>query len=271
MEKEIRIELKDIVKKFSIGYSKNKSALEKALSFILRKEPKKKFLVLDNISFTAKAGENIGIIGRNGSGKSTLLRIIAGVYIADKGKLKTNGQIVYLTGFGQGLIPKLTMRENIFLTGSIMGLSQSDIKKRFKEIVEFSGLNEYVDTRLQKFSSGMVVRLATSIGLHCISYKNPDILLIDEVLGSGADIDFRKKALEKMEQLLKGGATVILVSHNLEAIKKYCHRVFWIHKGKIIKQGNPKKITESYNSHFKKQRALRKKRRKRLFSNQRNM
>lgn len=241
-----RIELTNISKKFNLDFNIKQSALIKAMSFISKGRTKKEFWALKNISFQAKSGENIGIIGRNGSGKSTLLRIIAGIYLPNKGIIKTNGEIAYVTGFNQGLKPKLTMRENIYLVGSIMGLSQTDIKKRFDEIVDFSGLKDYVDIKLYKFSSGMVTRLASSIGIHCLYQKNPDILLLDEVLGAGADINYQKKALRKMEELIKGGSTVILASHNLNSIRKYCHKVICIDDGKIISQGEPKRAVEIY-------------------------
>ncbi|MFH1427967.1 MAG: ABC transporter ATP-binding protein [Patescibacteria group bacterium] len=239
----MRIELINISKKFNLNFVKSKSALE---IFTKRKIKKDDFWALKDISFQAEAGENIGIIGKNGSGKSTLLRVIAGIYIPDKGLLKTNGEIVYLTGFGQGLSSKLTMKENIYLTGSIMGLSQKDIKKRFNEIVDFSELEKYINIKLYKFSSGMISRLGSSIGIFCLFHKNPDILLLDEVLGVGADIDYQNKALKKIEELIKGGSTVILASHDLDSIKKYCHRTIWLDKGNIIKIGEPNKIVLEY-------------------------
>ncbi len=242
----IRIELNNISKKFNLGFKNNKSALEKALSLITKKENKGEFWALKNISFKVEGGSNIGLIGRNASGKSTLLRIIAGIYLPDKGILKTNGEISYITGFNQGLKQKLTMKDNIYLVGSIMGLSQKNIRKRFDEIVEFSGLKDYVDINLYKFSSGMLSRLASSIGIYCLHQKNPDILLLDEVLGAGADIDYQDKALKKMEKLIKGGATVILASHNLDGIKRYCDRVFWLEKGEIKKIGKADEIIENY-------------------------
>ncbi len=244
-KEEVRIELADVTKRFNKN-NKNKSALQIFLEVLSGKFKKESFSVLDNINLKVHAGENLGVIGKNGSGKSTLLRVIAGVYTIDKGSVFTDGQLVYLTGFGHGLQPKLTMRENIFLAGSIMGLGQPDIKRKFDEIVEFSGLKEYIDTKLFKFSSGMQVRLASSIGLHCVAHRKPDILLVDEVIGGGADKDYQEKSLKKMEELLKGGSTVVLVSHNLEAIKKYCNRVIWLEDGRIKMEGGAKEVIEAY-------------------------
>ncbi|MBU1135989.1 MAG: ABC transporter ATP-binding protein [Nanoarchaeota archaeon] len=245
-DKKPSIVVKNISKKFSIGFKRNDSFLAKILCFSFGDEIKKELWALKNVSFDVNAGENLGIIGRNGSGKSTLLRVIAGVFPANEGEVETNGKLIYLTGFGQGLKPKLTMRENIYLIGSIMGLSQKDIKKRFNEIIEFSGLKNFLDVKVYKFSSGMIARLNFSIGIHCLKHSNPDILLFDEVFHSGGDIYFKKKIIEKMEEFLKGGTTVILVSHDLETIKKYCDKVLWLERGEVIKYGEPNEIVEAY-------------------------
>lgn len=243
--RDTRIELINVSKKFDINYQKNQTALARLLSFF-RGDNKKDFWALDNISLKVKAGENLGVIGKNGSGKSTLLRAIAEVYQVEEGYVWTNGQLVYLTGFGHGLQPRLTMKENIFLVGSVMGLGQPDIKERFDDIVEFAGLRDYVDTKLFKFSSGMQTRLASSIGLHCVAHRKPDILLVDEVIGGGADKEYQEKSLKKMEELLKGGSTVVLVSHNLDAIKKYCDRVIWLEAGRVKMEGGAEKVVEGY-------------------------
>jgi ABC-type polysaccharide/polyol phosphate transport system ATPase subunit len=242
-----RVIVDSVSKKFDIGFRKDDGALSKAVSLISHRKTKKEIQVLNSISFEVSAGENIGIIGRNGSGKSTLLRIIAGIYQADSGSVKTTGKMVYLNGLAQGLKDKLTMRENIFLVGSIMGLSQADIKRRFKEIVDFSELEQFLDTKIYQFSSGMVTRLSFSITIHCLKHHNPDILLLDEVFGSGGDIDFQNKAVAKMEELIKGGATVLLVSHSLDIINKYCDKVIWLDKGGIALSGLPADVTKAYS------------------------
>jgi len=243
---KIRIELVNASKSF-LKEGKHKGALERFTKLFTRvKDKEEEFWILDDISLIVRGGENLGVIGKNGSAKSTLLRAIAEIYILDRGTIKTQGEMVYLTGFGYGLESKLTMRENIFLSGSVMGLSQEAIRKRFDEIVEFSGLKEYLDEKLFKFSSGMQTRLASAIGLHCVSHRNPDILLVDEVVGGGADKEYQKKSLKKMEELLKGGASVILVSHNLEAIEKYCDKAIWLDNGKIVMYGSPSEVVKKY-------------------------
>lgn len=241
-----RVILNNVSKKFIMNYRKQDSALSRFLAFVYEREEEKEFVALENISFKVKDKEIIGIIGGNGSGKSTLLRIIAGIYQANSGIIETKGKVIYLSGLTNGLQEKLTMRENILLIGSILGLSQRDIKSKFHEIVEFSELKDFVDVPVKQFSSGMVLRLAFSITINCVKHHSPDILLLDEVFNAGGDESFKRKSLEKIEELMKSGATIILVSHDLEIIKKHCNRAIWIEKGKIIKEGNPKEVIDNY-------------------------
>ena len=168
---QTRINVEKISKKFNINFRKHEGLLARLLGFLPKTSPTRELLALDNISFDAEAGEIVGIIGKNGSGKSTLLKVVAGVYFPTVGKVKTEGSMIYLTGLGQGLMPKLSMRENIFLMGSIMGLSQKDIKNRFDDIVELSELNDFVDSKIYQFSSGMVTRLNFSVMIHSLKYQ----------------------------------------------------------------------------------------------------
>lgn len=239
-----RIVLDKLSKRFTIDAG-NRSALDNTIGLFSRKT-KRKFWALKDISLKAESGENIGIIGRNGSGKSTLLRTIAGIYTADSGNIKTKGKIVYLDGLAPGLKKRLTMRENIYLMGSLLGLSQKDIKNKFNTIIDFSGVGEFVDTKVYQLSSGMVARFAFSATMYFVEHHNPDIVLLDEVFGAGADADFRKKAISKMEELIKGGATVLLASHKSELIERYCHRALWLDKGEIIEEGDPREICDAY-------------------------
>lgn len=241
-----KISVQNISKLFNIGFKKSDAALARILSSLLGQEPKKTITVLDSISFEVCAGENVGLIGNNGSGKSTLLRIIAGIYKPSQGKIINNGEVIYMNGFGLGLKQRLTMRENIFLIGSIMGLSRQEIKNRFKEIVTFSELEEFVDTKVYQFSDGMLSRLCFSTTMHCLEQKSPDIILLDEVFGAGGDLNFQNKAVIKMEEFIKSGAAIILVSHNLDIIKKYCDRVILLKDGKIIKEGAADDIVNEY-------------------------
>lgn len=244
----IRVKAENISKKFNVDFRSDSGALARLIKFLSQKRERQERIAIKNVSFTASSGEVVGIIGKNGAGKSTLLKLIAGIYQPTEGKIKTEGTFVYLTSLGLGFLPKLTMRENIYLAGSIMDLEQKEIKQKFKEIIDFSGLREFVDTKIYQFSTGMISRLSFSVTFFCIKHKNPDILLIDEVFGAGGDIDFEEKAQKKMEELIRGGAAVVLASHNLEIIEKYCNRSIWLDKGKIIKIGNPREVIGSYKT-----------------------
>ncbi len=245
MEKEKtnnnRIIVENLSKKFQIGFKKNQSALERAISLFSGKEPKKTIQALNNISFTAEKGEIIGIIGENGSGKSTLLRTIAGIYRQDEGKIITNGKVVSLINLKIGLQHRLTMRDNIFLISSFFGLSRKEIIQRYNSIVEFTGLENFINTKIYQFSEGMKARLAFSIAIHCA----PDILLLDEIFEIG-DENFRKKSAEKIKEFVNKGVTAILVSHDLHMVKKYCDKVIWLEQGKIKREGKTKEIVEEY-------------------------
>jgi ABC-type polysaccharide/polyol phosphate transport system ATPase subunit len=140
----------------------------------------------------------------------------------------------------------LSMRENIYLMGAMLGLSPADIREKFDEIIEFSGLAEFVDAKVYQFSSGMLTRLNFSVMILCIKHKNPDILLLDEVFSAGADIDFQTRALAKMKELIHSGATVLLVSHHMETIRRNCDRVIWMEKGAIARVGVPEEVIEAY-------------------------
>jgi ABC-type polysaccharide/polyol phosphate transport system ATPase subunit len=247
-----RIEVKNISKKFHADFRKSETALSGFVGLLSGRNEKREISVLDDVSFDVSAGEIIGIIGKNGSGKSTLLRLIAEVYQPDAGEIKTIGKVVYLTGVGQGSMPKLTMRENIYLMGAVMGLSQKDIDNRFDEIVDFSVLKEFVDMKVYQFSTGMLARLNFSTVIHCVKHQNPDVLLLDEVLSSGGDAKFQEQATQKMQELIKGGAAVILVSHNEDALIESCGKIIWLDSGRIKEAGNPKEVFDKYLGSIKK-------------------
>jgi len=205
----------------------------------------KDFLVLNNISLKIKEGELVGIIGNNGSGKSSLLRVIAGIYETEDGEIMRNGNIISLINLGFGLQLNLSMKDNIYLGCALFGLKRKETKKRFNDIVNFSELNGFVNTRLYQFSNGMLQRLAFAIAIHC----NPEILLLDEVFDVG-DNEFKKKSSDKIHKLIGDKCTVILVSHDLELIEKQCDRVIWLDQGRIKMQGNPKEVIRKYISEY---------------------
>lgn len=238
-----RIILENVSKTFKIGFKKNQSTLARFINLFSGKEPKKTLQALKNISFIAKKGEILGIIGKNGSGKSTLLRIIAGIHRQDSGGIKVNGKIVSLINLKVGLKDRLTMKDNIFLIGSFFRLTRKQIKQKFNSILEFAELHPFVNTKIYQFSEGMKARLAFSIAIHC----NPDILLLDEVFEVG-DGRFKIKSAEKIKDLVKENVTVLLVSHDLNMTRKYCERIIWLDKGKIKKKGATKETIEKYKN-----------------------
>jgi ABC-2 type transport system ATP-binding protein len=236
-----RIIVTDLHKSFKIGFRNCDSFLGKITSVFSGKECKRKREILNGLSFDVEEGEILGIIGNNGSGKSTLLRCISEIYCYDKGTIKKKCNLISLINLNIGMHHKLTMKDNIYLCCSFFGLSKKEINKKFKSIIEFSELEDYVNTKLYQFSNGMLQRLAFSIGINC----NPDILLLDEVFEVG-DEKFKIKSVKKIKEMVKEGTSVILVSHDLNMIKKYCDRVMLLEKGKIVKIGNTKEVILEY-------------------------
>ncbi|PKQ70837.1 ABC transporter ATP-binding protein [Raineya orbicola] len=196
---------------------------------------------LQDINFEVKQGEVLGIIGKNGAGKSTLLKILSKVTSPTKGKIYTKGRVASLLEVGTGFHPELTGRENIFLNGAILGMTKNDIRKKFDEIVEFSGIGKYIDTPVKRYSSGMYVRLAFAVAAHL----EPEILIIDEVLAVG-DAEFQKKCLGKMKEVSGEGRTVLFVSHNMGAVRNLCSKAIFMEKGKIAFQGETNKVVGRY-------------------------
>src|SRR6266480_2268666 len=184
---------------------------------------------LRGVSFEVKQGEILGIIGRNGAGKSTLLKILSRVTAPTSGEVRVKGRIASLLEVGTGFHPELTGRENIFLNGAILGMTKAEIRKRFDEIVAFSEVEQFIDTPVKRYSSGMYVRLAFAVAAHL----EPDILIVDEVLAVG-DAEFQKKCLGKMKDVAHEGRTVLFVSHNMSAIESLCHRIAHLGQGQVL-------------------------------------
>ena len=196
---------------------------------------------LKDVNFDVNQGEVLGIIGRNGAGKSTLLKILSKVTAPSKGTIKIRGRIASLLEVGTGFHPELTGRENIFLNGAILGMTKSEIRSKFDEIVAFSGVEKYIDTPVKRYSSGMYVRLAFAVAAHL----EPEILIVDEVLAVG-DAEFQKKCLGKMKDVSNQGRTVIFVSHNLVAVKSLCQRGILMERGGITFMGSADETVEHY-------------------------
>jgi ABC-type polysaccharide/polyol phosphate transport system ATPase subunit len=204
--------------------------------------------VLDNISFRVLKGQNVGIIGPNGSGKTTLLLIMAGIYQADEGQIEKDGKILYLGGYGFATERSLTMKENIYLKTALLGLSKKETDSVYQEIVDFSGLNKHQDGIIEHFSSGMIARLNFSITINSIKFIKPDIIILDEVLGAGGDMYFREAALERIRELMESEITIVMVSHRMGRIRRFCNRVFLLKDGQIVKRGKPKEVIEYYKN-----------------------
>jgi lipopolysaccharide transport system ATP-binding protein len=199
------------------------------------------FWALDDVSFEVKQGEVLGIIGRNGAGKSTLLKILSQVTTPTSGEIKIKGRIASLLEVGTGFHPDLTGRENVFLNGAILGMTKAEIRKKFDEIVAFSGIEEFIDTPVKRYSSGMYVRLAFAVAAHL----EPEILICDEVLAVG-DTEFQKKCMGKMKDVAEHGRTILFVSHNLEAVRKLCTRGVLLEDGRVILAGSTDSVIGKY-------------------------
>jgi len=199
------------------------------------------FWALKDVSLQIKQGEVVGIIGRNGAGKSTLLKILSRITVPTEGRIRIDGRIASLLEVGTGFHQELTGRENIFLNGAILGMSRAEIIRKFDEIVEFSGIEEFLDTPVKRYSSGMYVRLAFAVAAHL----EPEILIVDEVLAVG-DAAFQKKCLGKMGSFAQSGRTVLFVSHNMEAVRSLCQRCVWLKDGRLHKDGKSDEILEDY-------------------------
>jgi lipopolysaccharide transport system ATP-binding protein len=196
---------------------------------------------LRDITFEVESGEVIGIIGRNGAGKSTLLKILSRITHPTSGSVVLNGRVSSLLEVGTGFHPELTGRENVYLNGTILGMTKAEVDEKFEEIVDFSGVRKFIDTPVKFFSSGMAVRLAFSIAAHL----EPEILLVDEVLAVG-DAEFQNKCLGKMEDVARYGRTVLFVSHNMRAISRLCQRGIWLEEGRIAEVGPVDQVIQSY-------------------------
>jgi lipopolysaccharide transport system ATP-binding protein len=201
------------------------------------------FWALRNVSFSVEAGDRIGIVGHNGAGKSTLLKILSRITEPSSGSVRIKGRVASLLEVGTGFHPELTGRENIFLNGSLLGMKRDEIRRQFDEIVDFAGVEKFLDTPVKRYSSGMYVRLGFAISAHL----DPDIMIVDEVLAVG-DADFQKKSLGKMRDNATTGRTILFVSHNLTAVQALCNKTLYFEKGQLLEQGETNAVIASYLS-----------------------
>ena len=237
------ISVKNVSMKFDLGIEKENSFKNKFIALFDKKRRRKKeyFWALKNVSFDVKKGEVIGLIGSNGAGKSTMLKVVSGVMKPTKGSVVVDGLIAPMIELGAGFDNELTARENIYLNGAVLGYPEKFLNEKFEEIVEFSELRDFLDVPIKNFSSGMIAKLAFSIS----TIVNPDILIVDEILSVG-DIKFQEKSLNKMMELIKGGTTVLYVSHSLDSIKNLCDRVIWLDHGEVVEMGQSEKVCDDY-------------------------
>lgn len=238
---ENAIELHDIVMKFHLANQKIDSFKEFIIKTVKHQINFADFTALDHVSFNVAKGEVLGLVGLNGSGKSTTLKIISGILKPTSGTVITNGSISPLIELGAGFAPDLTARENVLLNGAVLGFGKKEMLEKMDEIIEFSELEKFMDTQIKNFSSGMLARLGFSIATNV----SPEILIVDEILGVG-DFLFQQKCEERINRMMSGGTTVVVVSHTIEQIERLCDRVVWLDHGKIVMMGPTQVVCDAY-------------------------
>jgi lipopolysaccharide transport system ATP-binding protein len=236
---DIALAIDDVSKKFRLYHERNQTL--KAAVMRGRRVVAEEFWALRNVTFDVKQGETFGLIGANGSGKSSLLKILARILVPDGGQVRTNGRVSSMLEVGSGFHPELTGRENIFLNGAILGLKKKQVVALFDEIVEFAGIENFLDQPVKNYSSGMYVRLGFAIAIH----TSPDILIVDEILAVG-DGAFQEKSKTKFRELTRQGSTVVLVSHSLSQVREMCDRAAWIDAGSLRGVGAAAQVTRDY-------------------------
>lgn len=231
VEREM-VRIEHVTKNFSLRH--DHSLKELVFSALQKKKLADTFLALDDVDLTIRAGETVGLIGFNGSGKSTLLKTISGVLFPDQGRVLLRGRVAGLIEVGAGFHPDLSGRENVYLNGAILGMSREQIEAKFDEIVAFSEIEEFIDTDVKYYSSGMFLRLAFAVAVH----TEPDIFLVDEILSVG-DEPFQRKCLARIRELQEAGRTMVVVSHELDMLTELCSRIVVLSKGVVVFDGDP--------------------------------
>jgi ABC-type polysaccharide/polyol phosphate transport system ATPase subunit len=239
-----RVQLEHVSKRYVLGQRLNaREALSAAAARIIGRSssPSREIWSLRDVSFSLGDGEALGIVGANGAGKSTVLKILANITAPTAGVSRTRGRVAALLEVGTGFHPELTGRENIYLNGAILGMSRSDITRRFDQIVDFSGVERFLDTPVKRYSSGMYLRLAFAVAAHL----EPDVLVVDEILAVG-DAEFQRKCIVRMHEAEEEGRTLVFVSHDLETLSKLCERSLWLESGRIRDAGATEAIVRDY-------------------------
>lgn len=241
----IAIQLDNVTVRFRIPHEKIPTLQEYAIRCLKRRTVSfTDFNALDNVSFSIKQGETVGIVGANGAGKSTLLKVISRVIRPTQGRVFLRGRIAPLLELGAGFDYEMTGRENIFLNGTVLGFSRKEMATRLNRIVEFSGISDFIDAPIRTYSSGMVARLGFAVATDI----QPEVLIIDEVLSVG-DAEFQQKSSARISKYHNDGSTILIVSHNSTAIKQLCDRVVWLDRGSIKMLGNANDIVDQYSPH----------------------
>ena len=235
------IEVNHVTMRFRMANDRINSIKEYLVQFLKKRLKYSEFEALKDVSFTVERGEIVGLIGHNGAGKSTMLKIISRIMKPTEGSVVVRGNVVPMLELGSGFDYDMTGRENIFLNGAILGYSEEFLKSKYQEIVDFSELGPFIDTPIRNYSSGMISRLAFSIA----SAVNPEILIVDEILGVG-DADFQIKSQNRMMEMMGGGTTVLMVSHNIKQIREMCDRVVWIEHGQVVDYGDAEHLCSEY-------------------------
>ena len=235
------IKVNDVSMMFNLSSEKIDSIKEYFIKAVRRELHFQEFWALRDISFTLEKGDSLGIVGLNGSGKSTLLKIVSGILKPTKGTVETCGSIAPLIELGAGFDANLSARENIYLNGAILGYSRAYMSERFDEIIEFAELQDFVDTAVKNYSSGMVARLGFAIA----TMNVPDILIIDEILAVG-DYKFQEKSFARMQEMIASGATVVFVSHSIEQVQKICKKALWLEHGHMRMLGDTDAVCGEY-------------------------
>jgi ABC-2 type transport system ATP-binding protein len=248
-DRPIAVQAAEVSKKFKLVHERNNSI--KAALMRGRRTVSEDFWALRDVSFDVYEGETFGLIGENGSGKSTMLKCLTRILRPNHGSVRVEGKVSALLELGAGFHPELSGRENVYLNGAILGLSQKELRSRFDEIVDFAGIGQFIDEPVKNYSSGMYVRLGFSVAINV----DPDVLFVDEVLAVG-DEAFQRKCLEKFAELRHNGKTIVLVSHGMVAVQNICDRVAWFSHGQLMQIGTPRDVIEAYTGTVQVDRAI---------------
>lgn len=242
MEKDVAIKVTHVSKDFKLYYDKANTLKEKILFFSKKNRSKNNVLhVLKDINIEIKKGESVALIGTNGSGKSTLLKLMNRIIYPTKGRITKDGKLTSLLELGAGFHDDFTGRENIYFNASIFGLTKEEIDKKLDQIIEFSELEEFIDNPVRTYSSGMYMRLAFSVAINV----EADILLIDEILAVG-DQHFQDKCFNKLIELKNAGKTIVIVTHSMDQVRRFCDRAIWLYEGEVHRDGQVKEVLEEY-------------------------